>query len=101
MLRLFLDISPLDEGLRGIAARADLILVAKLGRKASDPAPNGKNFDIFQNLLWDDSLYLYSKTAKPGLIWCGSQAGGLHPSERGLGLLQRLVTDAQRVPDSQ
>ena len=52
---------------------ADLILVAKLGRNAGDPVPNGGYFDIPLNFLWDDSLCLYSKAAKPGLVWCSKE----------------------------
>ena len=87
--------------LTGDMSSADLILVIKLGRKASDPVPNGNNFDIPQQFLWDDSLHLYSKTANPGLIWCGTKAGGLHPSKQGLSLLQRLVANAEDVPSNQ
>jgi hypothetical protein len=59
-------------------SKADLILIAKLGRNKTDPIPHGGRLDIPLRFLWDDSFHLYALGVNPGLVWCSNQAGGLH-----------------------
>ncbi|HEV7219951.1 MAG TPA: hypothetical protein VGN39_13845 [Terriglobales bacterium] len=75
-------------------SKADLIIVVKLGRDKNDPIAYGGYWDIPEQFLWDDSLHLYALGVKPGLIWCGNEAGGLHAKGGNLPLMQKLEEDA-------
>jgi hypothetical protein len=75
-------------------AKADLIMVLKLGRDKNDPIAHGGYWDIPQQSLWDDSLYLYAFGVNPGLVWCGNEAGGLHVKSGNPLLVQKLKEDA-------
>ena len=79
-------------------SKADLILIAKLGRDKNDPVPHTGYLDIPKQFLWDDSLHLYAARLKPGLIWCGNQAGGLHAAGVGFPLLNKLEADVYSLP---
>jgi hypothetical protein len=79
-------------------SKADLLLVAKLGRNKGDPIPREGNVDIPLQFLWDDSLHLYAAKLRPGLVWCGNQAGGLH-GIRSFPLVNKLETDIYAIPE--
>jgi hypothetical protein len=78
-------------------SKANLIMVVKLGRDKNDPIAHGGYLDIPQQFLWDDSLHLYAFGVKPGLVWCGNEAGGLHVKNGNLLLVQKLEVDALRA----
>jgi hypothetical protein len=77
--------------------KADLIMAVKLGRDKNDPIAHGGYLDIPQQFLWDDSLHLYSLGVKPGLVWCGNEAGGLHAKGGNLLLVQKLEEAAHHA----
>ena len=72
-------------------SQASLVLIVKLGRSSSDEGPkHGEAYDGPSYALWDDGLYLYARNVEPGLIWCGTEPGGLHGANAELPLIALL-----------